>query len=126
MHLVPYQAGEGRRTTCCSLLLYNQESRPQNQTSTDEPIILSVWPVGFLPGTGDFLAPALLAKFGDDRERLPSASSLQSMAGTCPVTEQGGKGRRVVFRQACDHEFRQIAQQWAKASVSQSSWASTY
>jgi len=79
-----------------------------------------------LPGTGDFLAPALLAKFGDDRERFPSASSLQSMAGTCPVTEQSGKGRRVVFRQACDHEFRQIAQQWAKASVSQSSWASAY
>jgi transposase len=79
-----------------------------------------------LPGTGDFLAPALLAKFGDDRERFPSAGSLQSLAGTCPVTEQSGKGRRVVFRQACDHEFRQIAQQWAKASVSQSSWASTY
>jgi transposase len=80
----------------------------------------------FLPGTGDFLAPALLAKFGDDRERFPSASSLQSLAGTCPVTEQSGKGRRVIFRQACDHEFRQIAQQWAKASISQSSWASTY
>jgi transposase len=79
-----------------------------------------------LPGTGDFLAPALLAKFGDDRERFPSASSLQSLAGTCPVTEQSGKGRRVVFRQACDHEFRQIVQQWAKASVSQSSWARTY
>jgi transposase len=79
-----------------------------------------------LPGTGDFLAPALLAKFGDDRERFPSATSLQSIAGTCPVTEQSGKGRRILFRQACDHEFRQIAQQWAKASVSQSSWASTY
>jgi transposase len=79
-----------------------------------------------LPGTGDFLAPALLAKFGDDRERFPSAGSLQSIAGTCPVTEQSGKGRRVLFRQACDHEFRQIAQQWAKASVTQSSWASTY
>jgi transposase len=79
-----------------------------------------------LPGTGDFLAPALLAKFGDDRARFPSATSLQSLAGTCPVTEQSGKGRRVVFRQACDHEFRQIAQQWARASVTQSSWANTY
>lgn len=79
-----------------------------------------------LPGTGDFLAPALLAKFGDDRERFPQPSSLQCLAGTCPVTEQSGKGRRVFFRQACDHEFRQIAQQWAKASVSQSSGATTY
>jgi len=79
-----------------------------------------------LPGTGDFLAPALLAKFGEDRERFPQPSSLQALAGTCPVTEQSGKGRRVHFRQACDHEFRQIAQQWAKASVAQSSWATTY
>jgi hypothetical protein len=42
------------------------------------------------------------------------------------VTEQSGKLRRVRFRKACDHEFRQIAQQWAKASISQSSWAATY
>jgi len=79
-----------------------------------------------LPGTGAFLAPALLAKFGDDRERFPQPSSVQCLAGTCPVTEQSGKSRRVFFRQACDHEFRQIAQQWAKASVAQSSWAATY
>jgi transposase len=79
-----------------------------------------------LPGTGDFLAPALLAKFGDDRERFPHPGSLQSLAGSCPVTERSGKSRRIFFRQACDHEFRQIAQQWAKASVTQSSWATTY
>jgi transposase len=79
-----------------------------------------------LPGTGDFLAPALLAKFGDDRDRVPDPKSVQCLAGTCPVTEQSGKGRRVHFRQACDHEFRQIAQQWAKASIAQSSWATTY
>ena len=79
-----------------------------------------------LPGTGDFLAPALLAKFGDDRARFPDPASVQCLAGTCPVTEQSGKSRRVFFRQACDHEFRQIAQQWAKASLSQSSWATTY
>jgi transposase len=79
-----------------------------------------------LPGTGDFLAPALLAKFGDDRGRFPDPQSLQCLAGTCPVTEQSGKGRRVHFRQACDHEFRQIAQQWARASLAKSSWATTY
>ncbi|MGQ0603963.1 MAG: transposase, partial [Anaerolineales bacterium] len=38
-----------------------------------------------LPGAGDFLAPALLAKFGDDRERFPAPASLQCLAGTCPV-----------------------------------------
>lgn len=78
-----------------------------------------------LPGTGDFLAPALLAKFGDDRQRFPRPGSLQSLTATCPVTEKSGKSRRIVFRQACDHEFRQIAQQWAKEPISQSSWATT-
>lgn len=33
-----------------------------------------------LPGTGKFLAPALLAKFGDDRDRFPTPASLQAMA----------------------------------------------
>jgi transposase len=87
-----------------------------------------------LAGVGDFLAPALLAKscgersrtIGDDRARFPDAASVQCLAGTCPVTEQSGHSRRVFFRQACDHEFRQIAQQWAKASLGQSTWAATY
>lgn len=79
-----------------------------------------------LPGAGEFLAPALLAKFGDDRDRFPDSTSVQALAGTCPVTEQSGQQRRVYFRQACDHEFRVIAQQWARESLSQSSWAATY
>ena len=79
-----------------------------------------------LPGTGAFLAPALLAKLGDDRERFPSATSLQALAGTCPVTMASGKRKRVVFRHACDHEFRQIAQQWARCSLRKSVWAVAY
>jgi transposase len=70
-----------------------------------------------LPGAGPILAPALLAKFGDDRQRFPSAASVQALAGTCPVTEQSGKHRRIHYRRACDNEFRTIAQQWAMASV---------
>ena len=79
-----------------------------------------------LPGTGAFLAPALLAKLGDDRGRFPSATSLQALAGTCPVTMASGKRKRVVFRHACDHEFRQIAQQWARCSLRNSVWAVAY
>ena len=79
-----------------------------------------------LPGVGDFLAPALLAKLGDDRERFPSAASLQALAGTCPVTMASGKRKRVAFRHACDHEFRQIAQQWARGSLRKSVWAVAY
>jgi transposase len=65
---------------------------------------------GALPGAGAILAPALLAHFGDDRERFPSAASDQALAGTCPVTEQSGKRRTITFRTACDHHFRDIAQ----------------
>jgi transposase len=79
-----------------------------------------------LPGAGDFLAPALLAKFGDDRLRFPTPQSLQAVAGTCPVTYSSGKCRIIAFRRACDQEFRTIAQQWAIESLFVSSWANSY
>jgi len=78
------------------------------------------------PGTGDFLAPALLSKCGDDRQRFPSPTGWQCLAGTCPITDESGHRRRVKFRTACDHEFRAITQQWAMCSLSQSVWANTY
>jgi transposase len=79
-----------------------------------------------LPGAGQFLAPALLAKFGDDRKRFPTPGSVQALAGTCPVTDESGKRRRIKFRRACDREFRNIAQQWALCSRSYSIWANAY
>jgi len=79
-----------------------------------------------LPGAGAFLAPALLAKFRDCRSRFPTAAVVQAIAGTCPVTIQSGKKRRVRFRRACDHEFRYIITQFARISVRQSPWAAAY
>jgi transposase len=79
-----------------------------------------------LPGAGKILAPALLAKFGDDRQRFPTPQVLQAFAGTCPVTRASGKHKYVLFRHACDHEFRTIVQQWAKCSIDDSVWANTY
>lgn len=79
-----------------------------------------------LPGAGELLAPALLAKFGDDRARFPSPASVQALAGTCPVTEASGKKRVIKFRKACDREFRVIAQQWAMTSLAESTWANAY
>lgn len=79
-----------------------------------------------LPGAGKLLAPSLLVKFGDHRERLPSPSAPQSLAGTCPVTDWSGKKRIVKFRRACDHEFRHVAHQFSVASVKQSAWAAAY
>lgn len=79
-----------------------------------------------LPGAGELLEPALLAKFGDDRRRFPAPAVVQALAGTCPVTDISGKRKRIYFRRACDHDFRHITQQWAKASLSTSDWAAVY
>lgn len=79
-----------------------------------------------LPGAGQMLAPALLAKFGDDRARFPTPASVQALAGTCPVTDQSGKRKVVKFRRACDREFRWIVQQWALGSLKTSVWANAY
>jgi len=79
-----------------------------------------------LPGAGQILAPALLAKFGDHRDRFPTANSVQALAGTCPVTQQSSKRRIVFFRRGCNREFRPIVQQFARASINQSGWALAY
>ena len=79
-----------------------------------------------LPGAGDLLAPSLLAKFGDHRDRLPTPGSVQALAGTCPVTASSGKRKTVKFRRGCDKEFRRIAQQFARSSLKQSGWALAY
>jgi len=49
-----------------------------------------------------------------------------ALAGTCPVTVASGKHKRVIFRHACDTEFRQITQQWARCSLRKSVWAVAY
>ena len=79
-----------------------------------------------LPGTGEYLQPALLAKFGDDRQRFPTSGRVQALAGTSPVTISSGKRKRVSFRKSCDHEFRHITQQWARLSLRSSVWANAY
>lgn len=79
-----------------------------------------------LPGVGEWLAPALLVKFGEDRSRFPTAGTLQALAGTCPVTRQSGKRHSVHFRRSCDHSFRQFTQQWARSAVKKSEWAASY
>lgn len=79
-----------------------------------------------LSGVGPFLAPALLAKFGDDRGRFPTAAGVQALAGTCPVTDQSGKRRVIKVRPACDWDFRWMVQQWAFNSLRQSVWANAY
>lgn len=79
-----------------------------------------------LPGAGDLLAPSLLVLFGDKRDRYPDPAILQAIAGTAPVTVASGKSRQVRFRLACNHTYRNVLQQFAKQSTTQSPWALTY
>ena len=79
-----------------------------------------------LPGAGDLLAPKLLVMFGDDRERFPSPQDIRSLAGTCPVTKQSGKRKRIRFRHACNRSYRETAHQFAMSSCRQADWAAAY
>ena len=86
----------------------------------DAPIFAS------LPGVGELLGPALLARFGDDRRRFPTASAVQSLAVSRPVTEASGKRRCIYFRRACDREFRRIMQEMALHSHRESPRVAEY
>ena len=108
LHLVKQRAQSQRRLT----QLFQQHA--------DASIFSS------FPGLGPWLAPALLSKFGDNRDRFPTPLSLQALAGTCPVTHRSGKSKRVLFRRACDKSFRYFAQQWARCSLKESTWANSY
>jgi hypothetical protein len=90
-----------------------------------------------LPQAGRRLAPALLAKLGDtctalrlvqcrcDRARYPTPAILQAVAGTCPFTKGSGQHAYVLFRKACDRDFRHSVQPWARLTLTVSPWAAT-
>jgi transposase len=82
-----------------------------------------------LPGAGPVTSAWLLGEIGDCRDKFESASGMQALAGTCPVTVQSGKMRVVRFRVACCKPFRNAMQQFARNSVrgqTGSSWARGY
>ncbi len=81
---------------------------------------------GSLPGGGRKLAPRLLGEIGANREVFASAESLQSYAGTAPVTRQSGKSRFVYVRWACNKVFRATVHLWADESRKTCAWAAAY
>lgn len=115
---------------CLLASVLHQLVRTKRATGNDLAALLQQHPdqaiFASLPGTGPYLAAALLVKFGEDRQRFSAPQLLQALAGTCPVTVKSGKNRWVYFRRACDKEFRHIAQQWARSSINQSVWAAHY
>ena len=97
-----------------------QQVQTLYQQHPDHPIFSS------LPSAGVLLQPKLLVMFGEDRARFPSPQDIRALAGTCPVTKQSGKRRHIQFRRACNHAFRETAQQFAVASVQRVDWAAAY
>lgn len=82
-----------------------------------------------LPNAGDVTAAWLLGEIGDCRDKFEGASAMQALAGSCPVTIQSNKRRRVKFRVACCKPFRNALQQFARLSAKGkkgSPWAKGY
>ena len=78
------------------------------------------------PGAGPALAPRLLAAFGTQRDRYPSAAELQAFSGIAPVTERSGKSEWVHVRWACPRFLRQTFHEWAAHSIGFCDWAAAY
>lgn len=78
------------------------------------------------PGAGPLTSARLLATIGDQRSRFPSAPSLQTLAGTAPVTRRSGKKSVVEFRVACSKPLRNAVTDLARNSLRKGGWARSY
>jgi len=79
-----------------------------------------------LPGAGAVLAPRLLAAFGEDRSRYPSAEEVQNHSGIAPVTKRSGQMEWVHWRWQCPKFLRQTFVEWAAQTINKSAWAGAY
>lgn len=86
----------------------------------DSPIFLS------LPGAADNLAARMLSEFGDNRNRYANFNNVQCEAGTAPVTRESGGYRYVIFRRACNKQFRAALYLFAFSSIQHCLWARKY
>lgn len=79
-----------------------------------------------LPGAGPVLAPRLLVAFGTDRERYPSAASLQKYGGVAPVREKSGRQIWTHWRWNAPRFLRQTFVEWAGQTIPKCAWAKAY
>jgi len=68
-------------------------------------------------------AAELLAEIGDNRDRHPSSSSLEAIAGQSPVAVQSGKKKVACFRWACNKNLRAAVSVLADTSRHHNPWA---
>jgi transposase len=79
-----------------------------------------------LPGAGPTFAPRLLVAFGENRDRFPTASSLQKSSGIAPVMERSGNKAWVHWRYGCSKFVRQTFVEWAAQTIPRSYWAKAF
>jgi transposase len=79
-----------------------------------------------LPGAGPATAPRLLAAFGTDRSKYPTASSIQKYAGIAPVKQKSGRQLWIHWRWNAPKFLRQTFVEWAGQSVPKCAWAKAY
>jgi len=78
---------------------------------------------GSLPGAAKILAPRLLGEMGGNPNRFEDTATLQSVAGTAPVSFQSGQIHRVRVRYQCNKVLRQTVHLWANCSLRVCPWA---
>jgi transposase len=79
-----------------------------------------------LPGTGEHLAPRLLAAFCEDRIRFDNAQQMMCYFGIAPVEGSSGKKNWVHWRWSCPIFPRQTFVEWANHSRHYCAWAQAY
>jgi transposase len=79
-----------------------------------------------LPGAGAALAPRLLAAFGENRDRFPSAASVQKCTGIAPVVERSGNKSWTHWRFIGPTFLRQTFIEWVGESIPHSFWAKAF
>jgi len=85
----------------------------------DGPIFLSL----FRDPKSVITAAELLAEIGDNRNRHPTSSSLEAIAGQSPVAVQSGKKKVACFRWACNKNLRAAISVLADSSRHHNPWA---
>lgn len=68
-------------------------------------------------------AAELLAEIGDRRERHPTSSALEAIAGQAPVAVESGKKKVATFRWACNKTLRSAVSVLADSSRKHNLWA---
>ena len=79
-----------------------------------------------LPGAGPVMGPRLVAAFGSDRSRLPSAEAAQRIFGVAPVIEESGKRSKTHRRWSANRFLLQTVVEWAHQTIRYCPWSKAF